>query len=173
MKAGNFSTWPGLTYTNASIYCPSSEETVKCHLTQAKQGIRSTKTGPPSLLTPPNNGKKHPKSIKELHLWVKPISMLYIDNTGRFPVRSHIVNLYLMVAYHCNTNAILIEPFQIQEDRHRIPAYTGIMTRLKTRSHVIDNQVLDNEASKEYRRHVTNIWAATYQLVPLMSIVAT
>ena len=40
------------------------------------------------------------------------------------------------------------------------------MTRLKTRGHVIDHQVLDNEASKEYRRHVTDIWAATYQLVP-------
>ena len=40
------------------------------------------------------------------------------------------------------------------------------MTRLKTRGHVIDHQVLDNEASKEYRRHVSDIWAATYQLVP-------
>ena len=40
------------------------------------------------------------------------------------------------------------------------------MNRLKTRGHVINHQVLDNEASKEYRRHVTNIWAATYQLVP-------
>ena len=40
------------------------------------------------------------------------------------------------------------------------------MTRLKTRGHVIDHQVLNNEASKEYRQHTTNIWAATYQLVP-------
>ena len=40
------------------------------------------------------------------------------------------------------------------------------MTRLKTRGHIIDHQVLDNEASKEYHRHVTDIWTATYQLVP-------
>ena len=39
------------------------------------------------------------------------------------------------------------------------------MTCLKTRGHVINHQVLDNEASKEYRRHVTDIWSATYQLV--------
>ena len=71
-----------------------------------------------------------------------------------------------MVADHCNTNAILIEPFQTREDRHRIPAYTRIMTRLKTRGHIIDHQVLDNEASKEYHRHVTGIWTATHQLVP-------
>ena len=88
IKTGNFYTWLSLTYTNASRYCPSSEKTVKSHLTQAKQGIRSTKTGPPTLPTPPNSSNKHPKSIKELHLWVKPISMLYTDDTGRFPVRS-------------------------------------------------------------------------------------
>ena len=40
------------------------------------------------------------------------------------------------------------------------------MTRLKTYGHIIDHQVLDNESIKEYRRHVTDIWAATYQLVP-------
>ena len=40
------------------------------------------------------------------------------------------------------------------------------MTRLKTRGHIIEHQILDNKASKEYRRHVTDIWAATYQLVP-------
>ena len=81
IKAGNSSTWTGLTYTNASRYCPSSEETVKCHLIQAKQGVRSTKIGPPYLPTLPNNGNKHTKSIKELHLWVKPISTLYTDDT--------------------------------------------------------------------------------------------
>ena len=62
IKAVNFSTWPGLTYTNASRYCPNSEETTKGHLTQAKQGIRSTNTGPPTLATPPTGGKTHPKS---------------------------------------------------------------------------------------------------------------
>ena len=71
-----------------------------------------------------------------------------------------------MVVYHCNTNSILIEPFQTRKDRHRIPAYTRIMTRLKTQGHIINHQVLENEASKEYRRLVTDIWTSTYQLVP-------
>ena len=166
IKAGNLSTWPGLTYAHASRYCPNCEENSKGHLTQAKQGIRSTKTGPTTHPTPPTGGKTHPKSNRELHLWVKPISTLYTDNTGRFPVRSRSRNQYLMVAYHCDTNAILVKPFQTQEDCHRIPAYTRIMIRLKTCGHIIDHQVLDNEASKEYFRHVTNIWTATYQMVP-------
>ena len=76
------------------------------------------------------------------------ISTLYTDDTRRFPIRSHSGNQYLMVAYHCDTNAILIDPFQTQEDHHRILAYTRIMNRLKTRIHVVDHQVLDNEASK-------------------------
>ena len=40
------------------------------------------------------------------------------------------------------------------------------MTLHKTRGHVVDHQVFDNKASKEYRQHVTDIWEATYQLVP-------
>ena len=40
------------------------------------------------------------------------------------------------------------------------------MTLLKTRVHVVDRQFLNNEASKEYRQHVTDIWKSTYQLVP-------
>ena len=139
IKAGNSFTWLGLTYANASRYCPNCEKTSKGHLTQAKQGIRSTKTGPPTLPTPPTGGTTHPKSNRELHLWVKPISTLYTDNTGRFPVRSRSGNQYLMVAYHCDTNAILIEPLQTREYRHRIPAYTCFMTRLKTRDHIIDH----------------------------------
>ena len=43
IKAGNYSSWPGLTYANASKYCPISVESVKGHLTQSSQGVRSTK----------------------------------------------------------------------------------------------------------------------------------
>ena len=85
---------------------------------------------------------------RELHIWVKPIGKLYTDDTGQFLVRSHSGNQYLMVAYHCDTNAILIETLQTREDHHRIPAYTRIMTCLKNRVHVVDQQVLENEASR-------------------------
>ena len=82
---------------------------------------------------------------------MKPISTLYTDNAGRFLIRSRSGKKYLMVAYHCNTNTILIKTFHTQEDRHHIPAYTRITTRLNTHSHIVDHQVLDKEASKEYR----------------------
>ena len=44
IKAGNFDSWPGLTYNNAARYCPSADETIKGHMTQTCQGVRSTKT---------------------------------------------------------------------------------------------------------------------------------
>ena len=42
-KKGNFETWTGLTYTNASKYFPHSVETIKGHMVQSSQGVRSTK----------------------------------------------------------------------------------------------------------------------------------
>ena len=43
IKAGNYHTWPGLTLANATSYCPSADETIKWHMVQSRQGIRSTK----------------------------------------------------------------------------------------------------------------------------------
>ena len=43
IKAGNFDTWPGLTYSNAYKYFPRATDTIKGHMTQTKQVVRSTK----------------------------------------------------------------------------------------------------------------------------------
>ena len=164
IKAGNYSSWPGLTYANASKYCPDSVETTKGHLKQTRQGLRSTKPKPPK---PPSLSTLPPTpSTQELHVAIEPISKLYTDDMGRFPIRSRSGNQYIMLAYHCDSNAILVEPFQSRHDRHRIAAHGRIMTRLKEKGHTIQHQILDNEASKEYRRTITDDWKATYQLVP-------
>ena len=44
IKAGNFSTWPGLTYSNAAKYYPESSETIKAHIVQSIKNVRSTNT---------------------------------------------------------------------------------------------------------------------------------
>eukprot|EP00804_Cyclotella_cryptica_P006024 CCRYP_000276-RA/>CCRYP_000276-RA protein AED:0.08 eAED:0.08 QI:0/0/0/0.66/1/1/3/0/1069 len=166
IKAGNYASWPGLTHANASKYCPSCNETIKGHLTQVRQGIRSTKPKPPQATAPTIPSLIPPAASKELHLWDKPISKLFTDDMGRFPVRSRSVNQYLMLAYHCDTNVILIKPFQSCHDRHCIPAYNKLMGRLTARAHTVDHQVLDNEASAEYCRVITEDWNCSYQLVP-------
>ena len=43
IKNGNFNSWPGLTYNNATKYFPHSVETIKGHMVKSYQGVRSTK----------------------------------------------------------------------------------------------------------------------------------
>ena len=49
IKIGNFEMWKGLTYSNASKYCPQAVETMKVHMFQSYQGVQPTKknTHPP------------------------------------------------------------------------------------------------------------------------------
>jgi hypothetical protein len=101
-----------------------------------------------------------------MHIWTEPISKPFTDEMGRFPERSCSGNQYIMLAYHCDSNAILEEPFQSCADRHRIPDYTCITSCLQACGHTVDHQVLDNEISAEYNRTITEDWKATYQLVP-------
>ena len=122
IKAGNYASWPGLTYANASKYCPDSTETLKGHLTQTRQGLRSTKAKPAKPVTPAVYAP--PPAAHELHVFVEPIGKLYTDDMGRFPTRSRSGNQYIMLAYHCDTNAILVEAFQSRHDRHRM-LHTG------------------------------------------------
>ena len=39
IKAGNYESWPVLTYINATKYCPSVEDTIKGHMVQTRQGV--------------------------------------------------------------------------------------------------------------------------------------
>ena len=71
-------------------------------------------------------------------------SKLYTDDMGRFHIHSRSSNRYLMLAYHVDTNAILVSAFQSHNNRHRITAYNIIISCLKSKVHSVDLQVLDN-----------------------------
>ena len=83
-----------------------------------------------------------------LYVVVETVSKLYNDGMGRFTIRSRSDHRYVMLTFHCDSNVILIEPFQSRHDRHHITAYSRIMTCLHKRVHRVGLQVLDNEASK-------------------------
>ena len=74
-------------------------------------------------------------------------------------------NQYVMIAYH-SSKLILAQLFATKKDKHRIKAYNTIMTRLKAAELDVDLQVLDSEASKEYKEAISNRWKVKYQLVP-------
>ena len=101
-----------------------------------------------------------------MHCWIEPIGKLYTDDMGRFPVRSRSGNQYIMLAYHCDCNTILVQPFQTKHDRHRIAAYNIIMQRLRQRGHTVDLQVMDNEVSAAFRQAITEDWGIDFQLFP-------
>jgi hypothetical protein len=166
IKAGNCDTFDGLTYSNAAKYCPDSDETIMGHLAQQRQNVRSTKPKqptslqivcpPPPVATPSN----------QVFVMTQPLSKLFTDDTGRFPVRAHSGNQYVMIAFHADGNLILQQAFKSKSNRHRIAAYNAIMTRLAARGLSVDLQILDNEASSAYKEAITFKWNATFQLVP-------
>ena len=105
---GNYSTWTGLTLANATNYCPSATATIMGHLVQKIQRVRSTNTkltttGPQEQALPQVRSNK-------LHIHVNPLSKLYTEDTGRFPIHACSGNQYIMIAYHCDANLILAEP---------------------------------------------------------------
>ena len=69
---------------------------------------------------------------------------------------------YLILAYQCNCNTILVAPFSTKHDRHCIHAYNSIMNRFKRRGDKVSHQVLGNESSQEYRCVITEEWQCTY-----------
>ena len=166
-KAGNFASCPGLTYTNVEKYCPVYVDTLKGRLTQTRQGARSTKPKPATEDALPDITNQLPTAkSKEFYVYMDPISKMYTDDMGRFPVRSRSVNHYIILAYHVDTNTILVVPFQSRQDRHCIAAYNRIMTRLKNRGQTVDLQILDTEARKAYKLNIQDMWGCTFQLLP-------
>ena len=65
-----------------------------------------------------------------------------------------------MIAYNCDSNAILQAPFVNRKDKHRIRAYNSIMQKLADRGHHVDVQILDNEFSTELKETMMEDWGA-------------
>ncbi len=88
VKAGNCETFDGLTYSNATRYCPDADETIMGHLAQQHQNVRSTK--PKRLaaipLLPPVSPPPAVSPSNLVVVTIVPLSRLYTDDTGRFPV---------------------------------------------------------------------------------------
>ena len=71
-----------------------------------------------------------------------------------------------MIAYHCDANLILAEPFSSRKYTHRLLEHNNIMQQLTENKLSVDLQILDNEASEAYKRSINTKRKAKYQLVP-------
>ena len=164
ISAGNYSSWTGINLSNTTQYCPSAKATIMGHLVPKHQGIRSTDTN-----FPPSSSPEEPMpqlKPNKIFIQITPISKLYTDNTCRLPVYARCGHQYVMITYHCDANMILAVPFKTSKDTHRLKSYDKIMQRLRNYKFIVDLQILDNEASAEYKRVIKNKWNFNYQLVP-------
>ncbi len=103
--------------------------------------------------------------MKEIVIQVYPISKLYSDDTGWFPVHAHSGNQYVMIAYHTAGNLILQQAFATKADKHCMPAFNVIMTCLTAKGLSVDLNIRDNKASADFKRVINETWRATFQLV--------
>ncbi len=114
IKADNCESFDGLTYSNAARYCPDADETIMGHLAQQCQNVHSTKARPSVPNQSPLLSAKAPQAStlpsNEVYIRVYPISKLYMDNTGRFPIKACSGNQYVMIAYHVDGNLISRKP---------------------------------------------------------------
>ena len=166
IKAGNFTSWPGFTYQSSEKSCAITDETLKGHMVQVRQGIRYTKPKPQSKQTPDTSLPIYTKASHAIHIRVKHIRKPYTDDTGHFPVRSKSGIQYIIISYHCYSNASITAPFKYLSDKNRLLAYGAIMQRLKYCNMLVELQILDNEAITEYKRIIKAEWGVQYQLVP-------
>ena len=160
IKRGAYSTWPGLTYTQAARYCPDADETTMGHMAQPRQHIRSTQ---PRALSAPTQETK--PTTPSLEIEIIPVSRIFTDDTGRFTPRSRGGNQYIMVCLHTQSNAILVRAFQSKSDTHRIAAYNETYQRLRARNQAPTEHILDNEVSAAFKSAITTN-NCTFQLVP-------
>ena len=91
---------------------------------------------------------------------------MYTDDTVRFTIYARSGNQYIIIAYHCDADLILAVPFNSRYDMYRLLAYDKIMQRLSNHKLTVDLQILDNEASTEYKRVIKKKWNTNYQLFP-------
>ena len=113
------------------------------HLVQIRQGVRSTKPKPPTTSSPEETIPQIRSN--ELFLQVTPISKLYTDDTGRFPMHACSENQYIMIAYHCDTNMKLAVPFKSRKDMDRLLAYDKLMQGMHNHKLTVDIQILEND----------------------------
>jgi hypothetical protein len=70
-----------------------------------------------------------------------------------------------MIAYHTKGNLILQQAFPTKADKHWIPAFNNIMTRLTAHGLAVDLNIQDNEASANFKRVITETCQAQFQIV--------
>jgi hypothetical protein len=165
---GYYTSWPGLTPSAVHKYYPQMMATAKGHLDQTSQNIRSTKNKTSEeqttieMIEPqePNN-----QVTNQAFATIEETGKVYTDQTGAFPITSSNGYKYMLVMYHYDTNAILVEPLKTRHGNEILRGYQKLYTHLTNRGFKPTTYWLDNEASTALKAF-NQSEQVDYQLVP-------
>jgi hypothetical protein len=154
LRRGYVRNFPGLTAKTLQRHPPHSVATAKGHLDQVRKNLRSTRMKPKDVPTPDLDdvfpAQESPTStcyVTAITLPTAPTGKYYTDQTGRFPCTSSSGSNYVLVAYHYDSNAILVEPLQNRKSGSILAAHKRILDRLRRAGVQCSFVMLDNECS--------------------------
>jgi hypothetical protein len=130
VRAGNYTTWPGLTTTLISKHFSASEEMQKGHMKGQRKGIRLTRVkAATTIKIKPGMEDSPPKlvAIKRMNdIFVKIYKLsetIHTDQMGTFPITSQRGYRYIMVGIHLDANYIFCELMKNRTEGAMITAY--------------------------------------------------
>jgi hypothetical protein len=124
--------------------------TAKGHLDQTRQNIRSTKNKTDedqTTIEMIEAQEPHNQITNQAFATIKETGKVYTDQTGAFLITSSNGYKYMLVMYHYDTNAILIEPLKTRHGNEILRGYQKLYTHLTNRGFKLTTHWLDNEAS--------------------------
>ena len=162
IQNNQFATWPGLTSALVYKHLPKVDETVKGHLKQQRQNVRSTQTRSDELTPPPTTDSKTHNVFAAL---IDHRAEIFTDATGPFPVVSSLGNKYVFLLYDYDSNYIMVQPVKDKKKATTVAAFKKQLNILKRCGLKPKLQKLDNEASQVLKDYIT-AEDIDYQLVP-------
>ena len=158
IKKGFFATFPGLDVKTVRKHLPKSVPTAKGYMKKIRKNLQSTGN---ALISSTNNAHE----MTELDFHKGPNSRTYLmtckvieipapsnttatDQTGRFLHWSSLGNLYVMVAYVRDANAIIAVPTKNRAEATLVSAYTQIYDGLCDQGLHPKLQITNNECPK-------------------------
>ena len=173
LKLNYITNIPGLSADSFKKYAPFSAATIKGHLDQTRQNIRSTKNDKtehdtesetelfPIQLTQNDN-------IQANYCYTtiyEPTGKVYSDQTGNFKYVSSKGNKSLVIMYDYDSNAILAEPISNRKAGTILEATKKLHNILRSKGRGPQLHILDNECSDIMKQYFTSS-NIKYQLVP-------
>jgi hypothetical protein len=136
---------------------------------RVRSGVRSTKVQVqqhPEITEAEAALAEIRKKHKDVFMTIRDATEeVHTDQTGRFPVVSRKGHKYIMVLIEIDSNYIAMEPMRSRETAEMIKTYKIIMDRLAKQGIKPKKQLLDNEASQEYKEAIEE-YEMEWELVP-------